>query len=472
VSLSNSRTIKTAITRTVLWVVATVVASAVGFREFARSADQSFANEAALNGVAAALRMDAELFLQAAAARQPGNQTLCDRLLTHPMTRGAWLLDADGVQIDRAYDFAGGQDQFGQLAVDLRATRHFTLRSFDEGQPPTATALLDIALTRPARKEAAPDRRGPAAATLRLLLAPPLANPPWYSRLWMYAPLLAVGAVGSAVGLRTLFREIVSPLSELTRWISENEPGDAKTLADSTQEFSHIAAIIKELRGDRDEWRARAERHARDLHAEVAQKTQAIYGELRRAQRELWNDPLTGLNNRRVLDERFPDIFNAQCDAGQDLSVVMVDIDNFKQLNDAMGHACGDELIRFAADLIRGSLRSNDIALRYGGDEFTLILPSVSAEEAEAIAKRIVALFAQRAKLFRDLSPRPSLSAGVASLWTHRPRTAQELTERADKALYVAKNGGRNRVCVANRTEQIPPGASGVNARTPKPVTV
>ncbi|NUQ46877.1 MAG: diguanylate cyclase, partial [Phycisphaerae bacterium] len=209
-----------------------------------------------------------------------------------------------------------------------------------------------------------------------------------------------------------------------------------------------IARALAALRTDRNAWRNRAEQSARAVATQVAQRTHAIYQELRRAQREVWTDPLTGLNNRRVLTDRLQAIFEAQRDAGQDLSIVMIDIDHFKNLNDTMGHLCGDELIKFTADLIRGSLRADDIAIRYGGDEFTLLLPGVGASEAAAVARRLTTLFGQRAMLFSGVSPRPSLSAGVASLRRNAPASAEELLSLADKALYEAKQAGRNQVAL------------------------
>src|SRR5262249_7950422 len=152
-------------------------------------------------------------------------------------------------------------------------------------------------------------------------------------------------------------------------------------------------------------------------------------------------------------------------DAGQDLSVVMLDVDHFKQLNDKLGHQCGDDLLKFTAELLRGALRTNDLAVRYGGDEFVLVLPSVSVIDAGAIARRVVALFNQRARFLPVVKQTPPLSAGIASLCSHSPATADELLAQADQALYDAKAQGRNAVCVSKETRRIHPiaKASGVD---------
>ena len=138
------------------------------------------------------------------------------------------------------------------------------------------------------------------------------------------------------------------------------------------------------------------------------------------------------------------------------MSVIMFDIDHFKTLNDTLGHQAGDELLAFTGELIRQCLRADDSAVRYGGDEFMLILPGVPVEQAQTVAGRVIALFAQRAKLV-EVSPRPSMSAGVASQLNNVPSSAKEIIDLADRALYQAKQAGKNTVRICQNLEQLVP---------------
>ena len=172
-------------------------------------------------------------------------------------------------------------------------------------------------------------------------------------------------------------------------------------------------------------------------------KTRHITKALKQTQKQSWTDPLTKLNNRRLLDERLGSILTAQLDAAQDLSIVMFDVDHFKQTNDRLGHSAGDALLVFIGELFRGSLRETDLAVRYGGDEFVLILPATSAQEALAAAERILMLFGQHASTL-NISPKPSLSAGIASLRSSAVHDGDRLLQFADEALYRAKQKGRS----------------------------
>jgi diguanylate cyclase (GGDEF)-like protein len=267
---------------------------------------------------------------------------------------------------------------------------------------------------------------------------------------WLtFVSLLAVGATGMLVGGWVLSRYLLAPLREISdQFAQAAQSGSATPLpVDRDDEIGRLARAFRHVQGGLDEWRQRATRLERTMDRRVNAETRRINAELKRVERKAWTDPLTGLANRRLFDEKLPDIFDSQQQRGHDLSVVMIDIDYFKNLNDSLGHAAGDDLLRFTGELLRQCLRGNDLAIRLGGDEFVLILPSASAADAACVAQRTVSLFGQRAKLL-DMSPRPSMSAGVASVWEAHAVTAQELTRCADEALYRAKRLGRGRVAV------------------------
>jgi diguanylate cyclase (GGDEF)-like protein len=262
--------------------------------------------------------------------------------------------------------------------------------------------------------------------------------------------LLAVGASVLLLGSWWLRREVVRPIMSLLEAAAASRSGEAEgSLVDRQDELGAIARSLVGLREDLTEWRQRVERIERRVDSEIASETQRISRELRRIQREAWLDPLTGVNNRRLLDEKFPRIFAAQRNARHDMSVVMIDLDHFKAANDALGHAVGDQVLQFVGELLRECLRADDFAVRYGGDEFLLILPGVSADNTMRLLSRIIAMFAQRSKMIAKIEPPPTMSAGVASIRQNHPATPGDLIEAADEALYAAKNRGGKSVCLS-----------------------
>jgi diguanylate cyclase (GGDEF)-like protein len=158
-------------------------------------------------------------------------------------------------------------------------------------------------------------------------------------------------------------------------------------------------------------------------------------------------DPLTGLFNRGHLNDCLPKLLE-QVEPTRPLSLLMLDIDDFKQHNDAFGHPEGDKVIATLADVIRNSIRETDVAFRYGGEEFAVILPGADLERGRIAAERILVAFSHRI-----FSPRPganlhkTVSLGVAR--ATESDTPAALIERADGALYVAKRAGKDQVISA-----------------------
>ncbi len=163
-------------------------------------------------------------------------------------------------------------------------------------------------------------------------------------------------------------------------------------------------------------------------------------------------DPLTGLYNRRYMEDALSRYASLTERSGTHLSVIMIDLDHFKKLNDAFGHAVGDSVLRETAAQIMGALRASDVACRYGGEELLVILPECGLIEAtakaEVLRERIEALSATH-------DARISASFGVAAM-PESTRTVADLLNLADAALYQAKEGGRNRVVAAPGREAPP----------------
>ncbi len=160
-------------------------------------------------------------------------------------------------------------------------------------------------------------------------------------------------------------------------------------------------------------------------------------------------DGLTGLWNRKYFDDRLADELSAKQRAGRDLSLALCDLDNFKSLNDTYGHAAGDAVLQSFAKILGKSLRRSDIACRYGGEEFGLILPDTKASAASIVLERV------RVDLEETAWPRHpernvTASFGVCDMVAGGSLEPLAWIETADKALYVAKSGGRNRVHVVD----------------------
>lgn len=165
-----------------------------------------------------------------------------------------------------------------------------------------------------------------------------------------------------------------------------------------------------------------------------------------RLQEQALRDPLTGLYNRRYLDEFFDrELARAQRE-NKPLALALIDLDHFKALNDAHGHLVGDDVLVQVAQLLSDALRSTDAVFRIGGEEFLLILPGVGPEEARQRLERICLELAISSVMTRNGPQTVTLSAGLAC-WPAQGEFLEDLLQVADKALYEAKRTGRNRVC-------------------------
>ena len=165
-------------------------------------------------------------------------------------------------------------------------------------------------------------------------------------------------------------------------------------------------------------------------------------------------DSLTDLVNRRYFNEQLARQFNEATRYSIDLSCCMIDLDNFKQFNDTLGHQLGDELLQITAEEIRSSLRGPDIAGRYGGDEFVLLLPHTSAEEAISVVQRIRENMVREFQNNQRLRVPVTLCVGISSLQSDYPTTHHELVSMADQALYYAKDLGKNRIMLFSKMRQ------------------
>lgn len=160
-------------------------------------------------------------------------------------------------------------------------------------------------------------------------------------------------------------------------------------------------------------------------------------------------DALTGLHNRRYLEACLPDVVDAAVNRGKFLSVLTLDVDFFKSVNDTYGHDAGDRVLQELAGRLRSSLRSSDLVCRAGGEEFVVVLAGTDLPAAERVGERVRKAVAAKPFLVAPgCNLNITVSLGVASL-ASVDDGADDLLKRADQALYRAKRDGRNRVSLA-----------------------
>jgi two-component system, cell cycle response regulator len=202
-----------------------------------------------------------------------------------------------------------------------------------------------------------------------------------------------------------------------------------------------------------DELVARIRAGVRIVHLQ-----KALIDSNRRLEELSLTDALTSLRNRRAFDERLDDAFEQARRYERPLSLILIDVDRFKPINDAFGHDTGDAVLKGVAELIASSTRQADFVARIGGEEFAVLLPETPLFEAMQVAEKIRALIAATPVATLDVT----VSLGVANALHSRVTNTSELFHAADQALYRAKAHGRNRTEMERRRE--------LRAFTPVPV--
>jgi diguanylate cyclase (GGDEF)-like protein len=256
-------------------------------------------------------------------------------------------------------------------------------------------------------------------------------------------------AAGTVLGLHP-YGEVPLPLGKL--WArSRSEPGTMGTstiyLPALDEPGERPFDVTVTPLGDRGS-AVRSALVLRDVTARVQMERDLI--EMTRELERLANsDPLTGLANRRHFMEALARETERAARYGRGLSLVLLDLDHFKRVNDTWGHASGDEVLKDAARILRSVCRDLDVPARLGGEELVLLLPETDGEGARVVAERV----RERIQSTRHEAPdgdsfQVTTSIGVASLGPDAP-TADALLHRADEALYAAKRSGRNRVVLS-----------------------
>ncbi len=201
----------------------------------------------------------------------------------------------------------------------------------------------------------------------------------------------------------------------------------------------------------------KAEAHNRRLQKrlwESLEKIKSLRRNLNQVRAESMTDQLTTLWNRKFYNQSVPGTLADALRDGQPVSLMVADIDHFKEFNDTYGHLTGDQVLRLVGQALKNNVKGRDIACRYGGEEFVVILPETTLRAAVTVAEHIRRSI-MRKELIRSSSQeslgRVTISIGVAGL--REGDTASTLYDRADRCLYAAKRAGRNRVVCENDPE-------------------
>ncbi len=225
-----------------------------------------------------------------------------------------------------------------------------------------------------------------------------------------------------------------------------------RTLETASGDLSNIkqAEDLKEVIGTvLAQTRAMVEKSSdvdRQLKISAAEITQ-LKEDLQNARQEAMIDALTGLANRKMFDFKLREATQDAMESGDPLSLMILDLDHFKQVNDAYGHNIGDQVLKLMGVILKETLKGQDTAARYGGEEFAVVLPKTQIGNAVKLAEHIRQRLAKKEMVNRktgDNLGSITVSIGVA-VFDSREQPA-DFIERADRSLYAAKNGGRNRV--------------------------
>jgi diguanylate cyclase len=234
---------------------------------------------------------------------------------------------------------------------------------------------------------------------------------------------------------------------------------DVSNKLGNTKDRDGIRAIVESLVQTASEMKKDNHKLEERLSASK-QEINQLQENLEVVRNESLTDPLTGLSNRKFFDLSLSEALDASIEHSEPLSLVMTDIDHFKTFNDTWGHLTGDQVLRLVAMSVKQNVKGQDIASRYGGEEFALVLPNTVLRSAITVADHI-----RRAVMSKELMKRSTgqnlgrvtISLGVAT--ARKGDTAQTLIARADACLYAAKRNGRNRV-ISETDPELAQGAS------------
>jgi diguanylate cyclase (GGDEF) domain len=219
-------------------------------------------------------------------------------------------------------------------------------------------------------------------------------------------------------------------------------------LDDSGDQTEIIEAIVKNLIAETTQM-SNVSTELREKLTAAQTEIAHMHEEFTRVRQESLTDPLTGLKNRRAFDDAFKTLSEQALELNTPMSLLVIDIDHFKRVNDTHGHIVGDAVLKCIGNQIKNVVRGNDVSARFGGEEFVLLLPDTPLVGAERVAENIRESIAKQTLRHGDHKiGQVTVSVGYACF--NYEETIEDLFERTDAALYEAKIGGRNQVCGAS----------------------
>jgi diguanylate cyclase (GGDEF)-like protein len=203
---------------------------------------------------------------------------------------------------------------------------------------------------------------------------------------------------------------------------------------------------------DNETERRLATRALEQANKELLQKIEEIEKLQIKLREQAIRDPLTGLYNRRFFDEYFSNELIRSKRTNTPISLLMVDIDHFKSVNDRFGHDVGDQILEILGEILKSMFRASDVSCRFGGEEFLVLLPGLECDQAFNRAEDLRKHFEQATRDAEFLYSQVTISIGISNYPVHADNT-RDLFRTADKALYNAKELGRNQVCCHSESE-------------------
>jgi diguanylate cyclase (GGDEF)-like protein len=272
---------------------------------------------------------------------------------------------------------------------------------------------------------------------IRLLTVPTAIQFQWWVQVALAMGMLFISSF-VCIHLWVHWHRATRRARELLRQIRAGE-APIEELAEIRGGVAPLLAEVREVLVELRRQKAEIARIELETSQRIANRTDALERSLGAVRKQAEKDSLTGLYNRRMLESLLPQALERCRTAQSPLSLMMIDVDDFKLLNDTLGHAAGDDFLRKFGQLVRSTLRESDLAFRYGGDEFVIVLPDNPPAQANLVADRLTSLVDGMNQSLPVPRP-PRLSIGVLCSTDLFPDASGELLVlEADRLLYDIK---------------------------------